>query len=320
MTTPLLTIPPAPPRLPAGERRTRWAPSPTGRLHLGHIFHTLAVWGGAQRLGAQILLRFEDHDRQRCKDEYLTAAWQDLSDLGFLSCGAICNPDPPFYRQSEQQERYLAAFTALHARGLVYACQCSRKDLKGLRRYPGTCRDLGLPVSLAKGHPYSLRLQLPEDGLEQAQDLSGRQISGNPYNSAGDFVIRDRNGHWSYQFCVVLDDNVDGINIIIRGMDLEPSTLWQHSLARLYAGTVGDILYWHHPLLASPAGHKLGKRVKSKPVRQWLNEGYAPELLIAAAVHGLSPDEAIHGKLAPLSVKDWLAMIDDESKKGDDGT
>lgn len=309
MTTPLLTIPTAKDR-PAGELRTRWAPSPTGPLHLGHILHTLAVWGCAHRHGAAILLRFEDHDRQRCKDDYLTGAWQDLKDLGFFSQGAIINPTPPFYRQSEQEERYRAAFEQLNSRGLIYSCALSRKDLAGLSRYPGTYRDRGLPVSLEPGHPYALRIKLPEDDMVSYRDISGRQYSGNPFKTKGDFVVRDRNGHWSYQFCVAIDDNVDGINLVIRGMDLEDSTLWQRSLERLLTGANRETLYWHHPLIESPAGEKLGKRIKSKPVRQWLAEGYAPELLIAAALAGQTPEQAAANGLAPLSLKDWLAQLE----------
>lgn len=321
MTTPQLTIPSAPPPqdLPQGQLITRWAPSPTGPLHLGHIFHTLAVWGGAARLGAKILIRFEDHDRQRSKDRYLDGAWQDLGDLGFLSHGSIINPQPPFYRQSEQEERYRAAFRKLHSRGLVYACRCSRKDLKGLSRYPGTCRDLGLPVSLEPRPPYSLRLRLPQDSQEIARDLSGQHKSGNPFKIGGDFVIRDRNSHWSYQFCVVCDDNVDGINLVIRGMDLEGSTLWQRSLERLLTGTVRDTLYWHHPLIRSSDGEKLGKRVRSTPVRQWLDDGYAPEQLIAAALCGQSPEQAGNNSLPPVSLKTWLAELAPMTR-GNDGT
>lgn len=300
-------IPPLKPHR-LGPLRTRWAPSPTGQLHLGHIYHSLAVWGAAHKYGAEILIRFEDHDRQRCKDDYLAAGWRVLEQLGFLRHGALVNPDPPFYRQSEQEERYRAAFAALHEEGKVYACSCSRKDLKGLSRYPGTCRQKGLAIELGPPHPYGLRVRLPEGGREAYTDLSEGRQEGNPHDQHGDFVIRDRNGNWSYQFCVVVDDNVDGINLIVRGMDLKDSSLWQQSLERLLTGTVRDKLHWHHPLLAGPEGEKLGKRIKSTPVSQWLAEGYRPEQLIAAALQGVEPSSLGEMPLAQISLGDWLAQ------------
>lgn len=289
--------------------RTRWAPSPTGELHLGHLLHTLAVWGAAKTMGAAILIRFEDHDRQRCKDRYLDEAWTILERFGFLSIGAsgfISNPAKPYYRQSEQEERYRGAFNRLKAAGLVYACSCTRKDLAGLSRYPGTCRDRGLPIDLDSSSPYSYRIRLPEQRSEQFTALSDQGIpaiqTGSPYEDSGDFVIRDRNGNWSYQFCVVLDDNVDGISLVVRGMDLEGSTLWQQSLERLLTGTVRPKLYWHHPLVEAPSGEKLGKRIRSTPLREWLEQGYSPEQLIAMALGDNRKD-------AKLSLEHWLASL-----------
>lgn len=291
-----------------GPLRTRWAPSPTGHLHLGHLLHGLAVWGGATSLGADILLRFEDHDRQRCKNAYLDAAWRDMTELGFFGPGpAIVNPTLPYYRQSDHEDRYRAAFEQLRAAGLVYACASSRKELAGLDRYPGTYRDRGLPVELHDGpSPYALRVRIPDDGCESYTELTADgpvQKTGNPAKKSGDFVIRDRNGNWSYQFCVTVDDNVDGITLIIRGKDLEDSTLWQVALERLLTGSVRPKLYWHHPLLVGDEGEKLGKRIRSQPLRDWLDDGWSPEQLIAKALGITAPG-------APqLALSTWLDSL-----------
>jgi len=263
--------------MPFSSRVTRFAPSPTGRLHLGHVASMIHVWGLAGRHSAQLDLRIEDHDRQRCRTEYQEHLRSDLAWLGFAPTGG-----GQWSVQSQQSDRYSIALERLRSQGLIYACRCSRKVIEfdpqsAERRYPGHCRDLALPES----GETSLRVRLPDEAIEFHDARHGWQ-SHRPSQQCGDFVVRDRHGNWTYQFAVVVDDMQDGVDWIIRGDDLLASTGRQLLLARLL-GRTQPISFYHHPLILNPDGTKLSKSEAAAPIGQLRVEGVSPGEVLARA-------------------------------------
>ena len=246
---------------------TRFAPSPTGYLHLGHVVNAIYVWGLARAAGGRVLLRIEDHDRLRCRPTYEAALLEDLDWLGFV-------PDDgrhPPARQSDRPESFEHALGLLDRQGLVYACDCSRQRIGG-HAYDGRCRDRGLAREPGRG----LRVRL----------------DGEP---SGDLLVRDRDGHWTYQFAVTVDDFNQGVTLVVRGRDLEDSTGRQVALARLL-GRTAPPTFIHHPLIVDETGRKLSKSAGDTGVRELRAAGTPPEAVIglAAAAVGLIP--------APLSL------------------
>src|SRR4051794_34355148 len=200
---------------------TRFAPAPTGRLHLGHLANALFVWGLARRTGARVILRIEDHDRQRCRPEFELVLLDDLDRLGLL-------PDEPTtdelrrgrspYRQSDCDELYAEALRRLESTSDVYACDCSRATFQAWARTngrtwtgpgcPGGCRARGLD-RLSSG--VGLRAAIG-DGDETWHDLLAG-AHAEPVAADGDLLVRDRNGNWTYAFCVVVDDMRHGVDL-----------------------------------------------------------------------------------------------------------
>ena len=267
---------------------TRFAPAPTGWLHLGHVLNAAYVWNTARNAGCRVLLRIEDHDRERCRPEFESAILDDLEWLGFVpdihppSCfrGGPCPG-----RQSDRESVYRDALTRLRRAGLVYACDCSRRMLSdggnaassgGERPYTGRCRDRRLP--LADGYGWRVRL---EDRVEEFDDvLLGRQAQ-RPAAQCGDLLIRDRRGNWTYQFAVTVDDFQQDIDLVIRGMDLLQSTGRQILLARLL-GRERPPLYMHHPLVMKSPGQKLSKADGATGIRELRNAGWTREDVFGA--------------------------------------
>jgi len=259
---------------------TRFAPAPTGYLHLGHVVNAIYVWGLARALSGRVLLRIEDHDRIRSRPAYDAALLDDLDWLGFA-------PDegrhPPL-RQSDDPGIYQQALTRLRRSHHLYACDCSRKDVGG-ERYPGTCRDRGLAEQPDRG----LRLRL-EPGLERFEDgLLGPQQQS-PADDCGDLLLQDRDGHWTYQFAVTVDDDRQAVALVIRGADLLTSTGRQIRLGRLLGRAVPPV-FLHHPVLLKPSGEKLSKSSHDTGVRDLRAAGLSPGDVIgrAAAAAGLLP-------------------------------
>ena len=234
---------------------TRFAPSPTGYLHLGHVVNAIYVWGLARHVGARVLLRIEDHDRIRCRPEYERAILEDLAWLGFRA-------DEPPVRQSDRSHVYAGALAQLRQKYHVYVCDCSRKQIRqdlggkaGEDVYSGRCRTRHLDEAPGRG----LRLE-----------------------ECGDLLIRDRDGNWTYQFCVTVDDLTQGVDLVIRGDDLRASTDRQLQLARML-GRTGTPRFIHHPLLLKPSGEKLSKAAGDTGVREMREAGRSPEEVIGAA-------------------------------------
>jgi glutamyl/glutaminyl-tRNA synthetase len=285
---------PDPARIHAGPT-TRFAPAPTGYLHLGHLVNAIYVWGVARATGGRVLLRVEDHDRQRCRPAYEAALLDDLERLGLQPdwpSPAELRAGPSAYRQSDDDAPYREAIERLRADGLVYACDCSRATFAAWakargHRYrgigcPGRCRvrqvrdgaGTGLRVVLGPGH-------------EPWDDLLLGWGSG-AAASDGDLLIRDRHGNWTYNLCVVVDDARHGVDLVIRGRDLLDATPRQIRLGRLL-GRAEPPAFLHHPLLRKPSGAKLSKADHDTSIRDLLAAGHAPADLLgfAAAAVGL---------------------------------
>ncbi len=243
--------------------RTRFAPAPTGWLHLGHAVSALYVWGIARAFGGRVLLRVEDHDRGRARPEYERGIFDDLAWLGF-------EPDEVAPPQRERGAAYAAALAALEAAGLAYPCACTRREIGALSgdffneesRYPGTCRGRALD-----GAAHVARRVLMSDEMESFDDLRLGAQWQVPSSQCGDVLVRDRRGQWTYQFAVTVDDRDQAIDVVIRGEDLLSSTGRQLRLAQMI-GRTEPPRYLHHPLIRSADGSKLSKSAGDTGIRE----------------------------------------------------
>lgn len=286
---------------------TRFAPSPTGVLHLGHVAHALWTWGAAEALGGRVIVRMEDHDRGRSKPEFAQRILEDLAWLGFRpepeSLASLLGDDSP-WRQSDCDAVYTGVAEHLAAAGLVYGCDCSRSTIarqlgdgaaEGEElRYPGTCRDRGL----RPGPGVGIRVRLPE-AEERFDDLRLGSQAQVPSTQCGDLLIRDKAGHWTYQFCVTVDDSRHGVNLVVRGEDLLSSTGRQIALARLIGRSVPP-RFLHHPIIRNESGIKLSKKDRASGLAELRTAGLsAGEVVGLAAWHtGLQPSPT------PLDARD----------------
>jgi len=275
---------------------TRFAPSPTGYLHLGHVANAVWVWGLARAVGGRVLLRVEDHDRGRCRPAYEAALLEDLEWLGLVpdvGTPAELRTGPSAYRQSDAGASYAAALEQLRGRGHVFACDCSRRDLARTEadvfsretRYGGRCRERGLAAEPGRG----LRLRV-DPGVEQFVDARLGPQRQEPSAQCGDLLLRDRLGQWTYQFTAVVDDGRHGVDLVVRGEDLLDSTGRQLLLGRLL-GRAALPVYLHHPLIRKPSGEKLSKSSGDSGIRELRAAGVDPAEVLgrAAQATGLQP-------------------------------
>jgi glutamyl/glutaminyl-tRNA synthetase len=271
---------------------SRFAPAPTGLLHLGHVVNAIHVWGVTKALGGRVLLRIEDHDSQRSRPEFERAILDDLDWLGFIPdvwTTATFRAGRCLGRQSDRGDVYEAALQRLRSTGLVYACECSRSDIitasssPNELRYPGTCASKGLAERPGRG----LRIRLAP-ASERLVDLRHGPLEQHPSEQCGDLLARDRDGNWTYQFAVTVDDFEQGVTHVIRGDDLLSSTGRQIQLARLL-GRTAPPQFLHHPLVMKTATQKLSKADGDTSVRDLRAGGLRPEEVIgrAAAAAGL---------------------------------
>ena len=267
---------------------TRFAPAPTGFLHLGHLVNAIYAWGIARATGGQVILRIEDHDRQRSRRAFDAALLDDLERLGLIPDEPSLvelRTGPSAFRQSDDPGPYRAAVDVLRTQGRVYACTCARTALLAWRGSgcPGDCRESALP----EDEPGSaLRGGLGE-GDETFDDLLLGLQFGDP-SGDGDLTLRDRHGNWSYPLCVVVDDLRHGVDLVIRGRDLLDATPAQLRLGRLL-GRETPPAFLHHALLRKPSGAKLSKADHDTAIRDILDGGATPAELLgfAAAAVGL---------------------------------
>ena len=260
---------------------TRFAPAPTGYLHLGHVASAIWVWGMAQAFGGRVLLRIEDHDRGRSRAIYDAALLEDLAWLGF-------EPAAPPVRQADRGGNYARALARLEGQDVVYPCRCSRRDVQAEpapgreRRYPGTCRTNGPdPEEVPMRRVRLDREEIAFDDLRLGPRV---QV---PADQCGDLLVRDRAGQWTYQLAATVDDHEQGIDIVIRGEDLLESTGRQIQLGRLL-GRERPPRYLHHPLILRDDGVKLSKSDGDTGVRELREQGWTPERVLGAAASAVA--------------------------------
>ena len=237
----------------------RFAPSPSGRMHLGNVFSAMLAWLSAKSQGGEILLRIEDLDPARSKPEYAEAIMDDFRWLGLLW-------DRRAENQSRRSQAYGDALELLAEKGLVYPCFCSRDQLHaasaphasdGRLIYAGTCRNLTLEQRAEKTKTPSLRLILPHREIRFTDGLQG-DCSMILDEDMGDIIVRRADGVAAYQLAVVLDDGTQGVSEVVRGRDLLSSTpvqLYIYELLGLKAPR-----FYHVPMLLAPDGRRLSKR------------------------------------------------------------
>jgi len=265
---------------------SRFAPAPTGFLHLGHVVNAACVWRETRARGGRVLLRIEDHDRQRSRREYEAEILDDLGWLGFTA-------DEPPVRQSERGEIYERALQQLRRQGRVYACNCSRAEITRVGRperpplqptdtaelrYAGTCRDRGLAEAPGLG----IRVRL-DDTVERFVDLRHGPQEQQPSAQCGDLLVKDRDGNWTYQFAATVDDFVQGVTLVVRGDDLLASTGRQIQLARLL-GRAEPPQFLHHRLIMKSPGQKLSKSDGDTGIRELRAMGWTPRQVIDHAL------------------------------------
>ena len=274
---------------PAG----RFAPSPSGPMHLGNARTALLAWLDARSRGQRVVLRIEDLDRGRCRPEYSDLARQDLQWLG-LDWDAETPP------QSARTAAYEAAVGRLRADGLVYECYCSRGELAaasaphgGERRYPGTCRSLTprQRAARAAGRRPALRVRLPDRDLTVTDRLHGA-LTENPQAAAGDIIVRRSDGVHAYQLAVVVDDAADGVTDVVRGDDLLASAARQAALQDLLG--LPRVVYAHVPLMLGPDGARLAKRHGAVAIQELRESARTPAQVVGelAGSLGLAPPDA----------------------------
>ena len=283
----------------------RYAPSPSGRMHLGNLMCCLLAWLSAKSKGGQVLLRIEDLDTVRCPRVYADAIVDDLAWLGLAADG----PTPTVY-QSERSEIYQQYYDVLLKKGLVYPCFCSRSQLHaasaphrsdGQVVYAGTCRGLSdaevARRSLTRAPAF--RVQVPDEEIAFTDGHLGRYAE-NLARDCGDFYLRRADGVFAYQLAVVVDDALMGVTEVVRGSDLLSSTPRQLWLYRELGLTAPQ--FYHLPLLLAPDGRRLSKRDGDQSLEN-LRARYTPQEIIGklAYVCGLqdTPDPASPQELVP---------------------
>ena len=286
-----------------GVKTGRFAPSPTGRMHLGNVFTALVSWLSVRNAGGRWILRIEDLDPQRSRREYASLIEDDLHWLGLdWDEGGLSDNGPAApYSQSLRSEFYAAALDRLRGTGLTYPCTCRRADIMATQAphqsdgriiYAGTCRPSASPPFDvgAESCPHAVRLYVPDEVINFQDGVFGRQEC-NLADHCGDFVLRRADGAWAYQLAVVVDDAAMGVTEVVRGCDLLLSTAQQLYLYRLLG--VPAPAYAHVPLLCNAAGQRLSKRDASMSMDE-LRKYYSPEQIIGrlAFLAGLVADSA----------------------------
>ena len=270
----------------------RFAPSPSGRMHLGNVYAALLSWLSVKKKGGSWVLRIEDLDPQRCKLEYALQLEDDLRWLGldWDEGGTENRGDCGPYLQSQRSEIYEEYLNRLHKTGLTYPCTCTRADIMATQAphesdgrivYKGTCRPLAMPNHTVTEYPHSgkqaaTRLYVPDKQISFTDGHYGAQ-SVNLATHCGDFVLRRKDGAWAYQLAVVVDDALMGITEVVRGRDLLLSASQQIYLYDILSLQTPDFI--HFPLLCNNERQRLSKRDKSLDMGI-LRSHYTPEQII----------------------------------------
>jgi glutamyl-tRNA synthetase len=282
---------------------TRFAPSPTGMLHIGGVRTALFSWLHARHAGGRFILRVEDTDRERSTDEAVRVI---LEGMAWLELGADEGP----YYQSQRYDRYRTVLGQMLERGQAYRCYCSKAELDALReqqlarkekpRYDGRCRDR---TTAPEGVEPAIRFRNPLDGEVVVEDLvHGRVVFQNA--ELDDLIIGRSDGNPTYNFCVVVDDMDMGVTHVIRGDDHLNNTPRQMNMLRALGAN--PPVYAHVPMILGPDGAKLSKRHGAVSVLQYQQEGFLPDALLNYLVRlGWS-----HGDQEVFSREEMIAAFD----------
>jgi glutamyl-tRNA synthetase len=274
--------------------RGRFAPSPTGDLHLGSAASALVGWLVARSSAGAYVLRVEDIDTPRVRKDVEARQLDDLRWLGidWDEGPDVGGPHAP-YRQSERTRLYDRALDELGERGLTYLCDCSRAEIARVAsaphvgdegpRYPGTCREFGLREREWKRAP-ALRLKAPDREVVVEDRWQGTVVE-NVWRTVGDFVLRRGDGVYAYQLAVVVDDLAMGVTEVVRGADLLGSAARQALLCELLGGTPPR--YAHHALVVGADGARLAKRAHGVSLGDHRREGASAGALVASLAEAL---------------------------------
>ena len=257
----------------------RFAPTPSGRMHLGNVFAAMLAWLSVRSQKGKMVLRMEDLDTQRTSNEYADVLRSDLTWLGL----DWDEETPPQSRRSDVYDRY---FAKLREAQLLYPCYCTRSQLHSVNAphladgtyvYPGTCRNL---TQAPAGRQPSWRVKVP-DRVWAFRDLVQGEYRENLLTECGDFVVRRADGVYVYQLAVTVDDGEAGVTEVVRGMDLLSSAPRQMYLQELFG--FAHPVYAHVPMLVAPDGRRLSKRDRDLDLGQLQKSCTAPQLLGALA-------------------------------------
>ncbi len=298
---------------PAG----RYAPSPTGPLHLGNLRTAVLAWLLTRLQGQRFILRMEDVDRQRSHDHFARQILHDLHWLGLdwdegPDVGGPCAP----YTQSEREEIYGQVLDLFKTQELVYPCYCSRKDIQEASAaphtrqtiYPGTCRHLrasDIPArhgAQSDRHP-AWRFRTQDRHISFFDQLCGRQQQ-KLEQEVGDFVLRRSDSLTAYQLAVVVDDALMGVGDVLRGVDLLDSSARQ--IALFNAIDFPAPAFWHVPLVLDQTGKRLAKRDHSHSLDYYRQQGYSAQQIIGA----MAADLGFIDRSEPMSAKELLDTLD----------
>ena len=286
----------------------RFAPTPSGRMHLGNVFAALIAWLSVKSRNGALVLRMEDLDTQRTSAEFAQVLRDDLRWLGL-------HWDLETAPQSQRAAVYDGYFEKLREKGLLYPCYCTRSQLHNVNAphlsdgtyvYPGTCRELTQPPS---GRKPSWRVQVP-DRIWQLQDLGQGAFSQNLVTDCGDFVVRRADGCYVYQLAVVVDDGEAGVTEVVRGLDLLGSAPRQMYLQELLGFSHPQ--YGHVPMLLAPDGRRLSKRDRDLDLGALRKRMTAEQLLGSLAFAA-----GITDRNAPVSARELASEFTWDKLKGE---
>ena len=289
----------------------RFAPTPSGRMHLGNVFAALIAWLSVRSRDGEMVLRMEDLDTQRTSGEYAEILREDLKWLGL----DYDRETPP---QSQRTAAYDGYFERLAGQGLLYPCYCTRSQLHSVNAphlsdgtyvYPGTCRNLTEAQRAAFDRKPAWRVIVP-DRVWTVEDRVQGTYTCNLAADCGDMVVRRADGVYVYQLAVTVDDGEAGVTEVVRGMDLLSSAPRQMYLQELFGFPHPE--YAHVPMLLSPDGRRLSKRDKDLDLGV-LRQRIAPETLIGT----LAFASGLVDQKTPISAKELVREFAWENMKGD---
>ena len=290
----------------------RFAPTPSGRMHLGNVFAFLIAWLSVKSRGGSIVLRMEDLDKARTSDEFARLLREDLVWLGLTW-------DEEQTPQSQRSPVYDHYFEKLMDEGLLYPCYCTRSQLHSVNAphrsdgtyvYPGTCRSLSAEERAAFARPPAWRVKVP-DRLWQFEDLLQGPFVQNLVEDCGDFVVRRADGCYVYQLAVVADDGEAGVTEVVRGVDLLGSAPRQMYLQEKFG--LPHPVYGHVPLLLAPDGRRLSKRDLDLDLGR-LRRSLSPEQLIGS----LAASCGLLEQFVPISAAELSGVFSWEKLKKED--